>query len=106
MEKPLVSVIIPAYNCARWLNGAVDSALKQEVPLEILVINDCSKESLEEVLEQYKNDPRVRYIRNEKNLLQKKLRQNLLRKQQRLKNLKKLLLEKQKKNKQKNQMLK
>ena len=60
MDKPLVSVIIPAYNCARWIQGAVDSALKQDVPMEILVINDCSKENLDPAMEKYKDDPRVR----------------------------------------------
>ena len=68
LEKPLVSVIIPAYNCARWIQGAVDSALKQAVPLEVLVINDCSKEDLDQAMEGYKDDPRVHYIHNTVNL--------------------------------------
>ena len=68
LEKPLVSVIIPAYNCARWIQGAVDSALKQDVPLEVLVINDCSKEDLDQAMEGYKDDPRVHYIHNTVNL--------------------------------------
>lgn len=37
-----VSVIIPAYRCAATLRQAIDSALFQEVPLEILVLDDCS----------------------------------------------------------------
>ena len=37
-----VSVIIPAYRCAATLRQAIDSALFQEVPLEILVLDDAS----------------------------------------------------------------
>lgn len=68
MDEILVSVIIPAYRCANFIEKAVDSALGQEVPLEILVINDCSPENLDPVMEKYRADPQVRYLKNEENL--------------------------------------
>lgn len=68
MNNPLVSVIIPAYNCASYICQAVDSALDQEVSLEILVINDCSPDDLDQVMERYQQDARVRYLCNERNL--------------------------------------
>ena len=68
MEGPLVSVVIPAYNCAGTILEAVESALLQEVDLEILVIDDCSKDNLEEVMKNYQENPVVFYIKNEKNL--------------------------------------
>lgn len=68
MREVLVSVIIPAYNCAKTVQKAIDSALSQDVSLEVLVLNDCSKESLEEVMQPYAEEERVRYIENEKNL--------------------------------------
>ena len=46
MNEILVSVIIPAYNCAKFIHLALDSALAQDVPLEIIVINDCSADHL------------------------------------------------------------
>lgn len=67
-QSPIVSVIIPAYNCAPYISKSIYSALSQQVPLEILVINDCSKDGTEEVIKQYLDNPAVRYIRNEKNL--------------------------------------
>jgi teichuronic acid biosynthesis glycosyltransferase TuaG len=67
-QEILVSVIIPAYCCAGTLQQAVDSALMQEVPLEVLVLDDCSPQPLEPVMEQYRADPRVRYLHNPKNL--------------------------------------
>lgn len=67
-EMKLVSVIIPAYQCAGTIGRAIDSVLLQEVPLEILVIDDQSRDDLERVLEPYLADDRVRYFRNEKNM--------------------------------------
>ena len=46
----------------------MDSALAQQVPLEILVINDCSTDNTERVMERYRENPAVRYLVNEKNL--------------------------------------
>jgi glycosyltransferase involved in cell wall biosynthesis len=50
----LVSVIIPAYNAAGWVNRAIDSALAQTYPQrEILVVNDGSTDTTAEVLADY-----------------------------------------------------
>ncbi len=67
MEKPLVSVVIPAHNCTGTIRQAIESARAQDVPLEILVIDDCSEDALAQELEAYRDDPRVIYIRNERN---------------------------------------
>lgn len=68
MNEILVSVIIPAYNSATRIHLALDSALAQDVPLEIIVINDCSTDNLDEVMAQYEQHPQIRYIKNETNL--------------------------------------
>lgn len=68
METPLVSVIIPAYNCADCISGAIDSALRQEVPLEVLIIDDCSTDGLGQVLEHYAGHPEVSCWKNSENL--------------------------------------
>lgn len=65
---PLVSVVMPAYRCADTIIRAIDSALIQDVPLEIIVLNDCSPDHLDKVMEKYRDEERVIYIRNEKNL--------------------------------------
>ena len=59
MEKLQVSVVMPAYNCAKTIAQAIDSVLIQEVPLELIVVNDCSPEDLDGVMAQYKDDSRV-----------------------------------------------
>lgn len=73
MSKPQISVIIPAYNCAKYIGLAIDSALHQKklhqmFELEILVINDCSPDNLDSVMEQYKGNPMISYLKNEKNM--------------------------------------
>ena len=68
MDKPVISVVMPAYNCAKSIAGAVDSALMQNVPLEVIVINDCSPDNLDEVMARYAENSAVRYIKNEHNM--------------------------------------
>lgn len=66
--EPLVSVIIPAYNCAGLIPRAIDSALTQMVPLEVIVIDDGSCDNLDQVMEAYRENPALSYVKNEKNL--------------------------------------
>lgn len=68
MDKPLVSVIIPAYNCAHYITKAIDSALNQQISLEVIVLNDCSPDALDQVMERYQDYSCVRYVKNEQNM--------------------------------------
>jgi glycosyltransferase involved in cell wall biosynthesis len=57
-----VSVIIPAYNYARFLREAIDSALAQTRPaLEVIVVDDGSTDATPEVLSAYGD--RIRVLR-------------------------------------------
>lgn len=64
--SPLVSIIIPCYNQARFLGDALDSALAQEYDaLEIIVVNDGSTDDFETRSAPYQNDARVKIIAQE-----------------------------------------
>ena len=64
MEKKKVSVIIPFYNGVEWLCEAVQSALDQTYKnLEIIVVNDGSKEDVSDFLEKYAD--RIKYFYQE-----------------------------------------
>ena len=66
--QPLISVLIPAYNHARFVRAALDSVLQQSWRnLELIVIDDASPDATWQVLQKC-TDPRVRLSRNERNL--------------------------------------
>lgn len=57
----LVSIIIPVYNCARFIAEAVQSALDQDYTAkEVIVVNDGSTDNTIEVLQRFGN--RIRLI--------------------------------------------
>ncbi len=68
MEEILVSVIMPAYNSTSYIGRALDSVLIQDVPLEILVINDRSRDDLDAFMKKYEKYPQIRYLKNKKNM--------------------------------------
>ena len=67
-ETVRVSVIIPVYNGAAYIRRAIDSALKQDVELEVLVIDDGSTDDIDTVMQAYENEDRVTYLKNPENL--------------------------------------
>ena len=69
-NRPLVSVIMPAYNAEEFLEEAIASVQAQTVTdWELLVIDDCSRDRTAEMVEAIaREDPRVKLLRNEKNL--------------------------------------
>ena len=59
-NKPKISVLIPAYNQAEYLDQCIESVLAQTYkPHEIIVVNDGSTDDTRYVAMQY---PQVRYI--------------------------------------------
>lgn len=68
IERPVVSVVMPAFNCEKFIAKAIESVLMQEVPLELIIINDCAKDGTESVIQQYLPNNRIRYVKNDRNL--------------------------------------
>jgi GT2 family glycosyltransferase len=69
MNSPSVTIILPAYNGARWIEKAIRSVLVQTYhDFELLVVNDASKDETEAiVLRLAAEDNRIRYLKNESN---------------------------------------
>ena len=66
--RPAVSVIMPVYNGEKYIARAVQSVYAQDVPLELIVIDDGSVDGTREVLIPWENRPDFVYIKNERNL--------------------------------------
>jgi Glycosyl transferase family 2 len=64
---PLISVIMPVRNGARYLSVAVDSILRQSLTdIELIVIDDGSRDETPDILDGFAGrDPRVRVIKQE-----------------------------------------
>lgn len=64
MSSPKVSFVIPAYNSAAWLPHAIESVRRQAyLNIEVVVVDDGSTDSTEKLMEFYKDDKRIRYIK-------------------------------------------
>lgn len=58
---PLVSIVVPVYNGSNYMREAIDSALAQTYDnIEIIVVNDGSTDSTEEIAKSYGN--KIRYF--------------------------------------------
>ena len=44
--KPIVSVLLPTYNRPIWLKEALDSLLIQDVPIELVILNNGSTDTM------------------------------------------------------------
>lgn len=63
IDKPLVSVIMPVYNCEHTLEVAIDSIIKQTYSnWELIVCDDCSTDKSYAILQQYKKKLKEKMI--------------------------------------------
>lgn len=68
-RKPLVSTIIPTKNRAGLLRRSLQSVVAQTYnPIEIIVVDDGSTDSTEEVVREFEQHNEVIYLKNEQSL--------------------------------------
>ena len=66
--KDLVSIIMPSYNTAKFIDETIESVLKQTYEnWELIIVDDCSTDNTDEVVNKYLSDSRIKYFKNEKN---------------------------------------
>jgi len=78
---PLVSIVLPTYNGAKYISRAIESVKFQDyLNWELLVIIDGSDDNTEDIVKKYqKTDSRIVLIKNEQNIkLVKTLNKGLL----------------------------
>jgi len=61
--RPLVSVIVPAYNHARFLAQRLDSIYNQTYTnFEVILLDDCSTDNSRQLLEAYRAHPKTSHV--------------------------------------------
>jgi len=61
--NPKVTVVIPAYNAAKYIATSISSVLEQTLTdWELIVVNDGSKDNTAEVVKGYLSDKRIKLI--------------------------------------------
>jgi glycosyltransferase involved in cell wall biosynthesis len=66
---PKVTIAIPTYNQRESIKKTIGSALAQDYPnLEVLIADDCSPERVDDIIQQFGEDSRLKYFRNEENI--------------------------------------
>jgi glycosyltransferase involved in cell wall biosynthesis len=68
MNAPKISVLMPVYNAAKFLNQSIESILNQTFfDFEFIIIDDGSTDDSVAIIKTY-DDPRIVFVRNKKNL--------------------------------------
>jgi glycosyltransferase involved in cell wall biosynthesis len=72
MNQPLVSVVTPFHNTARFLDECIESVLSQTYSnFEYILVDNCSTDGSAEIVKSYASrDPRIRFIRRSQLLSQ------------------------------------
>ena len=82
--SPLISIVTPNYNCAKFISETIESVLAQDYQnWEMLIQDDCSSDkSYQIALEYAKQDSRIKVERNESNSGAAVTRNNAIRRSQ------------------------
>lgn len=66
--KPLVSIILPAYNCEKYIVAAVQSIINQSYDnFELIILEDSSTDNTYNLLQKFDSN-KIKLIHNEKNI--------------------------------------
>lgn len=70
MKNPKVSIILPSYNSASYMRETINSVLAQSfTDWEFIIIDDASSDTSAKIIQDYcKNDKRIKFYVNKKNL--------------------------------------
>ncbi len=68
MIDNLVSIIMPSWNTAQFIAESIQSVINQTYKnWELLIVDDCSTDDTDNIVEPFLTDARIKYFKNEKN---------------------------------------
>lgn len=66
---PKITIYTPTYNCGKYLKESINSLLNQTYQdFELIIIDDASTDNTCQVLEEYEGHPKIKMMKNEKNI--------------------------------------
>lgn len=66
--EDLVSIITPSYNTEKYIGDTIKSVQAQTyMNWEMIIVDDCSTDNTDEIVQSFLADKRIQYIKNEKN---------------------------------------
>lgn len=69
MGEPLISIVMPTYNQAKFIKEAIESIILQtHTNWQLIIVNDNSPDNTQEILDQYLYEPRILILKNKVNL--------------------------------------
>lgn len=68
-NRPLVSIIMAAYNAEKTINQSIESVINQTfIDWELIVVDDCSTDATAQIIKKYEQkDSRIKIIQNTEN---------------------------------------
>lgn len=64
----LVSIIMPSFNTSNYISESIQSVLSQVyMNWELIIVDDCSTDNTDEIVNSYTSDQRIKYIKKNKN---------------------------------------
>ena len=68
MKEDLVSIVVPVYNSEKFITETIDTVKQQTYTnWELLLVNDCSTDNSEKIIQKYKEDERIKLINLKEN---------------------------------------
>ena len=59
-----VSIIMPSYNTAKYIDETINSVLKQTyTEWELIIVDDCSTDETDAIVSKYLTDERIKYLK-------------------------------------------
>lgn len=68
-EKKLITIITPCFNSGETIRKTISSVLSQSYSeLQYIIVDDCSTDNSRNIVDEFLEDKRIIFIKNEKNL--------------------------------------
>ena len=70
----LVTIVMPSFNTSKYIAETLESVISQTyTDWELIIVDDCSTDNTDEIVRPYLNYSRIKFFKNKRNILWKKM---------------------------------